>query len=242
MVNYLVQLPLMGTALALGLRHGLDLDHIAALVDICGSSGQDSQMRKKGLWLSLAYVFGHAFVISLLGLAAISFAAVLPVWIDAVMERVVGLTLVILGLYLLNTVFGAKTADFKIKSGWSALYSHLRQIIAKLTKQPKQPLVEEPALSSGATFFIGMLHGIGAETATQVLLMSAVAGADSLTAIAMLVCFVLGLVISNSIIAFVSLGGFGTASNWRVLYLVGGGLAGAFSLFIGSKFLLGLPE
>ena len=235
----MLQLPLLGTALVLGLRHGIDLDHIAALVDICGSSGKDAELRRKGLWLSLAYVFGHAFVISLLGLAAISFAAVLPVWIDAVMERVVGLTLVVLGLYLLNRVFAAKNADFKIKSGWSALYFYLRQVIAKLIKQPQN---EEPILSSRATFFIGMLHGIGAETATQVLLMSAVAGADSFTAIAMLLCFVLGLVISNTVIAFVSLGGFGTASNWRVLYLVGGGLAGAFSLFVGGKFLLGLPE
>lgn len=239
----MIQLPLLGTALFLGLRHGIDLDHIAALVDICGASAGEPRLRKKGLLLSLAYALGHALVISVLGLAAISFAALLPAWIDTVMERVVGLTLVILGLYLLNTVFGAiKNADsFQFRSRWTAFYSWLRGAFAKATKRTLS--AEEPVLTARGTFAIGMLHGIGAETATQVLLISAVGGvASQTTAIAMLAAFVLGLVASNTFIAIVSLGGFGTASNWRPLYLLGGGLAGAFSLFVGGTFLLGAVE
>jgi high-affinity nickel-transport protein len=239
----LIQIPLLGTALILGLRHGIDLDHIAALVDICGASAGEPRLRRKGLTLSLAYALGHALVISVLGLAAITFAALLPAWIDTFMERVVGVTLVVLGFYLLNTVFGAiKNADtFKFKSRWTAFYSFLRGAFAKLTKQAVNE--EEPVLSARGTFAIGMLHGIGAETATQVLLISAVGGvASQSTAIAMLAAFVIGLVASNTGIALLSLGGFGTASSWRPLYLLGGGLAGAFSLFVGGTFLLGLVE
>ncbi len=236
------QLPLLGTALFLGLRHGIDLDHIAALVDICGASGGQPLERKKGLLLSLAYALGHALVITILGLAAITFAAMLPTWIDAVMERVIGITLVLLGIYLLYTVFAAvhQGDSFIVKSRWAALYSIFRRTFAQLTRQP---LVDgEPVLSHNATFAIGMLHGVGAETATQVLLMSAVAGADSVTAVAMLVAFVFGLVASNTFIAIISLGGFSGAAHWRPLYIAGGSLAGAFSLYVGGKFLLGLPE
>ena len=117
----------------------------------------------------------------------------------------------------------------------------MRGAFAKLTKQASNE--EEPVLSASGTFAIGMLHGIGAETATQVLLISAVGGvASQSTAIAMLAAFVIGLVASNTGIALVSLGGFGSVSNWRPLYLLGGGLAGAFSLFVGGTFLLGLVE
>lgn len=238
----MLQLPLLGTALFLGLRHGIDLDHIAALVDICGAGGGQPLERKKGLLLSLAYAFGHALVITILGLAAITFAALLPTWIDAVMERVVGITLVLLGVYLFYTVFAAvhQGDSFIVKSRWAAFYSIFRRTFAQLTRQP---LVDgEPVLSHNATFAIGMLHGVGAETATQVLLMSAVAGADSITAVAMLAAFVFGLVASNTFIAIISLGGFSGALHWRPLYIAGGVLAGAFSLYVGGKFLLGLPE
>ncbi len=239
----MIQLSLLGSALLLGLRHGIDLDHIAALVDICGANAGEPRLRRKGFLLSLAYALGHALVISILGLAAISFATLLPAWIDSVMERVVGITLVILGLYLLNTVFSAiKNADaFRFKSRWTAFYSWSVGAFARLTRQPLSQ--EEPVLSARGTFAIGMLHGIGAETATQVLLISAVGGvASQATAIAMLAAFVLGLVASNTFIALISLGGFGTASSWRPLYLLGGGLAGAFSLFVGGAFLLGAVE
>lgn len=235
----MLQLPLLGTAFLLGLRHGIDLDHVAAIVDISGASAGNNHVRD-GLKLSLLYALGHALVIAFLGFVAINFAPSLPPWIDDVMERVVGITLVVLGLYLLNTVFGAfkNQGQFKLESRWLAFFSFLRRISSRISGRPLKQV--ELTLNGQSTFFLGMLHGIGAETATQVLLLSAVGGLSShLTATFMLLAFVVGLVTANFAIAIVALGGFGSFVKWRPLYLVGGILAGGFSLIVGGTFIAG---
>jgi high-affinity nickel-transport protein len=85
-----------------------------------------------------------------------------------------------------------------------------------------------------------MLHGIGAETATQALLFLAVAGmGGKILGTLMLCTFVAGLVISNSLIAMATLSGFRLASrNITVLRVVGGCVA-LFSLIVGIVFITG---
>src|ERR1700679_2453810 len=79
-------------------------------------------------------------------------------------------------------------------------------------------------------FTIGMLHGLGAETGTQVLLIAAVGGAGAHgLSIAMLIAFVLGLVVSNTAVAIVSTSSFRSSMQWQPLYLFVGGTAGVFS-------------
>ena len=59
-------LGLFFTALGLGLRHGIDWDHIAAISDLTGSS----ETRRQGWWLSLWYALGHAAAVFVLGIFA----------------------------------------------------------------------------------------------------------------------------------------------------------------------------
>ena len=107
---------LLATALTLGLRHGIDWDHIAALLDISGANSGERSCRHP-LALCFCYALGHGLIVFLLGWLAISFAAILPSWLDSIMERVVGLTLLALGIYLLTAVYQmATTGQLKLQS------------------------------------------------------------------------------------------------------------------------------
>ena len=103
-------------------------------------------------------------------------------------------------------------------------------------------LPDDPFVDYGraTAFGVGMLHGVGAETPTQVLIFLAAAGAGGrAVGIAVLATFLAGLLVSNSLIALAGTFGFvGAQRNWR-LY-VGISIATAtFSLVIGTLFLLG---
>src|SRR5512142_210789 len=89
------------SAAVLGFRHGLDYDHIAAITDISSVQSRPRDAMRYGL----LYVAGHAATVAVLGTAAVSFRMVLPATSDAWAERLVGCTLLLLGLYVLGTFF-----------------------------------------------------------------------------------------------------------------------------------------
>ena len=91
-------------------------------------------------------------------------------------------------------------------------------------------------------FGVGLIHGIGAETGSQALLLAGVAGAsgDASRGVLILGAFTIGLLISNSLVAFVTATGFIGAQRLRVVYVVLGLVAGLLSLYIGLLFVFGL--
>ena len=101
------------TAFGLGLRHGIDWDHIAAIADLTGSSSD----RRRGFVLSLWYAVGHAAVVLVLGGALILAGATIPESLDTWMGRVVGLTLVLLGGYLVIDLV-RQGPDVRLRSRW----------------------------------------------------------------------------------------------------------------------------
>ena len=93
---------------------------------------------------------------------------------------------------------------------------------------------------------VGMIHGIGAETGSQVLLIAAVGGASSQgLGLPMMLAFIVGLLVSNSIIVVITATGFVASLARERLYVAIGVAAGTFSLVIGLLFLFqlegGLP-
>src|SRR6202043_4059849 len=94
-----LQLALLSAAI-LGFRHGFDYDHIAAISDITSVQSD----RSRGMKLGLLYALGHAAMVAVLGSAVIIFQLSLPHSIDRVAERLVGLTLLILGVYVLGSL------------------------------------------------------------------------------------------------------------------------------------------
>src|SRR6266481_2911115 len=95
-----LELALISAAL-LGCRHGFDYDHIAAISDI--TSVQTT--RRKAMQLGLLYALGHAGTVAILGSLVIVFQLSLPRGIDRIAERLVGVTLVALGIFVLSSLF-----------------------------------------------------------------------------------------------------------------------------------------
>ncbi len=104
---------LLLTSFGLGLRHGIDWDHIAAIADLSSTAGS----RRRGFVLSFVYAVGHGAVVIVLGLAAIAFGAALPEGADVWMGRVVGITLIALGMWVLVEL-ARKGRDFRLRSRW----------------------------------------------------------------------------------------------------------------------------
>ena len=115
------------TALGLGLRHGIVWDHIAAIADLSGNA----ENRKRGFVLSMLYAVGHGIVVFVLGIGAIAFGLAIPDSLDAWMGRLVGVTLIFLGGWILIELL-RKGQDFRLRSRWMLVidgtFSGLRRV------------------------------------------------------------------------------------------------------------------
>jgi high-affinity nickel-transport protein len=268
-------LALIGLGLALGLRHGIDWDHLAAIADITSStvtnkaaeaetrlvaataSGAGIQVgmpgtvalstwseSRRGFFLATMYALGHAVLVTLLGLLAIWLGAILPDWIDPIMERLVGVTLLVLGVYIFYAIW-RYGRSFQLRSRWMLTFALLgrgwRWLNHKLGGRQHHDHTEAIAQYGWkAAFGIGLMHGIGAETGSQALLLASTAGATTaMTGTVLLLAFVVGLLISNSLVAVFSLAGFLSSSTKQNVYVAIGVLAGIFSLIVGVFFLVG---
>src|SRR5437660_3565648 len=89
-------LGLLLTAFWFGFRHGIDWDHIAAITDITSSQEE----RRHALVFGTLYALGHAVVVFAIGVVAVLLGRNLPPSVDNVMTRIVGVTLLILGVYV----------------------------------------------------------------------------------------------------------------------------------------------
>ena len=88
-------------------------------------------------------------------------------------------------------------------------------------------------------FGVGMIHGIGAETPTQVLIFLSAAGIGRGIGVLVLAAFIVGLLASNTTITLGSSYGYLTASKNFPIYATVAVLTGVFSLVIGTIFVLG---
>ena len=295
------------TGLTLGIRHGIDWDHIAAISDITsttaaasaagaahkeqhravsghhhghggrvelqahdagpgaatlapalraprpatviGARGSGTRLaaeQLEAIRLGTLYALGHGLVVIGLGLAALAFGAILPDWLDPIMGRVVGLTLVALGVWVLYSVvrYARGGESFRLRSRWMLVFDGVRyawrRIGARLHGHEHVEPLEMSSYGTRTAFGVGMIHGIGAETGTQVLLIAAVGGAASAgLGVPMLIAFVIGLLISNLAIVVVSSVGFVASQTRERVYVLVGAIAGVFSLAIGAVFLAG---
>lgn len=204
--------------------------------------------QRHALGLAALYALGHASMVVLLGVLALLFAAILPEWIDPVLEKVVGVTLVLLGSWVLFSVVQAVRtgAEVRLRSRWMLVFELVRHgwgaLQARVHGHGHRPSPHAAQYGPRAAFGVGVIHGVGAETGSQALLLAGVAGAasDPALGIVILLAFTVGLLLANSLIAFASATGFIGAQRMRQVYLALGLLVGIASLWIGALFLLGL--
>ena len=232
---------LLGTGLGLGLRHGVDWDHIAAISDV--TSAQKSHGRS--IWMGTLYALGHAAVVVILGLVAIWFGTLLPDWVDGYMEVAVGITLLLLGAWLIWSM-SLNKGRLVLRSRWMLVFDLAKSTYRRAFKQSTRPtdaVDEKREYGSGASVSIGVVHGIGAETGSQALLLAAAAGATSaLTGSFLLIAFVVGLVVSNTLIAIASTAGLLGTERHHKIHTVIGIVIAVFSIVLGSMFVLGRTD
>jgi cytochrome c biogenesis protein CcdA len=275
------------SAFFFGFRHGIDWDHIAAITDIAGS--QDD--RRNAMFFGTLYALGHALVVFLIGTAAILLGERLPSSFDDVMQRIVGVTLIVLGVFVFVSL-AKHGREFRLRSRWMLIFSGVRHVYRRVSRsredlhdlEPvhmhgveggeagsgsiavavaddipisdwhhghhgrpghhhhKHPEPDDAFMNYGkrTAFVVGMIHGVGAETPTQIVIFLAAAGAGGkAVGEAVLAAFIIGLLASNSLITFGSAVGFIKASeNWKI-YVSIAVITAVFSLVIGTLFLLG---
>lgn len=282
-----------GAALVFGFRHGFDWDHLAALSDLTGSQ----QSARRSMGLASLYALGHATMILVLGAAAILFAEEVPSSVDAVMERVVGASLIALGVWVVWTAVRTRGAP-PMRSRWMLLIDAVQRLAARWHRNAQVVVVEhshphdhagpmhrhphlaevpteiehghpeadrqrsatrvaaahshahrhvatvpvDPFRSYGtwSSFGIGTLHGIGAETPTQLLVFAAAAHARGrVSSLGLLVCFVIGLLVANTVVAAAGTVGSRRLLQHRVVAIVLAAVTAAFSLTVGVLLVLG---
>lgn len=227
-----------GLAFILGLRHGIDWDHIAAITDITGSV----EKKKQSFILGLFYILGHATVIITLGILAVAIGVKLPFWVDDVMEPFVGVTLILLSIYLIVTIF-IHGKNFRMKSRWMLLFSFIHKIIHIIQEKrghhhDHKPVDYPDKYRHHTAFTIGIIHGVGAETPTQLLLFITAAGVGgSLVGSLLVATFVFGLICSNTLISVLSIAGYSKARENSWITLSVGIITSIFSLIVGLLFL-----
>jgi high-affinity nickel permease len=213
----------LGSVFLFGLRHGLDHDHLAALTDIAAS---DSSSRER-MWQSFTYALGHAFVLGLLGVVAIAFGSYIPDAVDEIAGKIIGATLIALAIYAIISLFRHRNHSHYVAPTRAGILMRLFRKRVKLDKR--------------TAFTIGMIHGVGAETPTQVglFLFAAGVGGTALAAIGMLV-FTLGLFITNTIVCAASIGVFASSVRRPMFYKGLAAVTATYSLVLGISYLFGI--
>ena len=229
------------SAAVLGFRHGLDYDHIAAITDISSVQFRARDAMRYGL----LYVGGHATTIAVLGAAAIVFRIALPPASDRWAERMVGITLLLLGIYVLGTFLRPGTHSHAPRTRITLLVNGLLWIYWRLSllfggTRVQAPQIFKNGYGTTSTFIVGIIHGLGAETPTQILLFLMAANLGGTVAgLLGLLMFIVGLVLMNTILCASAAGLFSATlarpNALRALTLV----TSAYSIFVGAIFLLG---
>lgn len=237
------------SAAVLGFRHGLDYDHIAAITDISSVQSKARDAMRYGL----LYVAGHATTVAVLGSLAVVFRIALPPSSDRWAERLVGITLLVLGLYVLGTFFrsssrtGAhsharpRTRITLLINGSLWIYWRLSLIFGGT--RVEAPQIFKDGYGTSSTFLVGVIHGLGAETPTQILLflMAANLGGTAAGLLGLLM-FIVGLLLMNTLMCASAAGLFSATlarpNAQRALTL----LTSAYSIVVGAIFLLGSAD
>jgi high-affinity nickel-transport protein len=224
----------------LGFRHGFDYDHIAAISDI--TSMEPSS--KAAMRMGFVYILGHAVTLGALGGAVILFQHALPRQIDRWAERAVGATLILLGIYVLGSLLRSK--DNILPPSRAALVIHgVRWIQWKAQRVFGRgpdclPKHEQEPYNPVIVFLIGVIHGLGAETPSQLLifLLAANLGGASLGLMGLAV-FLVGLITMNLLMTASIVGVLGISANRpRLLQWVIGATA-TYSVVVGIIFVMG---
>jgi high-affinity nickel-transport protein len=222
------------TAAVLGFRHGFDYDHIAAITDVV--SVQSS--KRVAMKLGMIYALGHALTVAGLGSIVILLGISLPAGIDRWAERLVGLTLLVLGIYVLGTLV-FRPEDTLPKSRYMLIHAgyHRARLAFKRREEgaPVEAYTPPKNFDTRSVFVIGVIHGLGAETPSQLMIFLLAANLGG-AALGMLG---LGMLTMNAVMTASAAGLFGASRHRPQFLRVVSALTAIYSLAMGIIFLAG---
>jgi hypothetical protein len=181
-------------------------------------------------------------MVALLGLAVIVIGVRLPASVDLWAERLVGLTLLVLGGYILATLF--RPGDHIPKSRYMLLHKGIyrvgRLVSFRRNGQDAAQYVPPPAFDARSIFFVGIVHGLGAETPSQLMIfLLAVHLGGTFLGIVGLGTFIAGLLIMNTLMTASAAGVFGAAHDRPIVRRTLFAFTGIYSFAMGVLFIGG---
>ena len=236
----------LGSCLVLGLRHGFDYDHLAAISDITAVQ----RNWRSGLRLGVTYALGHAFMVAALGVMVLEMRLPLPQGLDHWTERLIGLTLIVLGIGVVAGILRKDShghhhgrIESRLAIGINGLLWAAWRVRRLWNADAPQPQRFQWLYTGKSVFAIGILHGIGAETPSQLaLFFLAKSLGGTANGMMGLAAFCIGLVAMNALMT-ASLGGaFKSGTFHPRFYHAIAWTGAAYSCAIGLIFLLGISS
>src|SRR5579885_1280590 len=222
-------------AALLGFRHGVDYDHVAAIADLTGTARRPSQ----AIGVAVLYGLGHATIVTVLGAVSVWFGMAMPKLSDQILEGAVGCTLVVLGAYVLSAIIRGPR-DVRPPTRFELIRRAGRWLNSRFsmrTAPPETARVDPPG--GRAAFTVGIIHGIGAETPTQLGLFVLSAGAGGWAGgLLCVLAFAAGLLAMNTLMAIASAGMFHLSNLRESIYRCVMIATGAYSIVVGALFIL----
>ena len=161
---------------------------------------------------------------------------------DKIGEILVGATLVILGTYVLGMLVLGKSVRPKTRitlfaNGILWMYGKLERLFRS------GPVREREVFRNGygtrSSFVVGMIHGVGAETPTQLLIFLLAANLGGIrNGLLGLAMFVGGLVLMNAFICAAAAGVIRVGESRPLAMRVLMGVAAVYSLVLGATYLV----
>jgi ABC-type nickel/cobalt efflux system permease component RcnA len=160
----------LGLALALGLRHASDPDHLVAVTSLIAAEGSTTrEATKLGAWWGL----GHAATLLALGIPLIGLKSELPGWLESGAEKAIGVVILALAL---RVVWKWLRGDYR-----AGLHGHPPPVLdvergerhRHLRRGERPSHAHVNVRSPRQAFAIGLLHGLAGTGAVVVLLLAA---------------------------------------------------------------------
>src|SRR5512142_2454261 len=177
--------PLVALAFVLGLKHGMDADHLATIDGLTRFNAAAGR-RKLARWCGFLFSFGHGVVVCFVALAASLLLqhAVVPAWMEDVGVWVSAFFLLALGMLNLYAVFTTPAHQMVqmvgLKGRWLGKLGH----------------ASHPALIA----LVGSLFALSFDTLSQATLFSATAAqyGGPGSALVLALCFMAGMMVTDA--------------------------------------------
>lgn len=151
-------------ALALGLRHASDPDHLVAVTSLVAADGGDVRgAARLGAWWGI----GHGGALILIGIPLILFKSELPYWLERGAETAVGIVILALALRIVVKWLRGDFRAGKHRHENPAAHSHRHLREGEGAHSHQRVRTPQQALG------IGLLHGLAGTGAVALLLIAA---------------------------------------------------------------------